>query len=515
MSSHTKRPQSFIQQYIRHTKDAPRHVSLSQTDDGATIAVDSFGKMTTDESTTTATTTTAIPSTSSRPLPSVGPLSQEQIDTYIRDGVLVVDGIFDEETIRQAKCGLKETLWELAEVDTDNLESTGYNLTKLSTTNGSGGVLDVFYPLWKIRVATDPTLLHATQQLWRASWCCEGETKEDLMTTVTNVDDEKERTINMEKSAATEGFFRWHPYGPFDCEKGYIYVDRICYRVPTDLAAKLGEAQSGTCDDTGTGIRSTNDGTTMVDDQQAQPSKNAATKKKKNKKKNKKKQTTRPIQRSLTPHLDCCPDKLFGNELKWRPIQCFVSLTSNTESNTGGFEAAKGFHREFDAWAKTRSPSSITKRVPPKGIRTKLTFPAPCVGAYTHIRPKEDADVMERVQHVPVKAGSVVFWDNRIPHANAYRHDGDEARSVVYCSFLPDVPLNRKYARRQLQKLQRGIHPNDQWINEEGEESDENEKMTSDDDTNRSQLTRKSHGDILIGSLSPLGRKLFGVDNWE
>jgi ectoine hydroxylase-related dioxygenase (phytanoyl-CoA dioxygenase family) len=95
----------------------------------------------------------------------------------------------------------------------------------------------------------------------------------------------------------------------------------------------------------------------------------------------------------------------------------------------------------------------------------KVSFPAPCIGEYTHIRPNEDENVMALIQHIPVGAGSAVFWDNRIPHANAYRNDHGEARAVVYCSFLPDIQLNREYVRRQLYNYQRRIPPNDQWIN--------------------------------------------------
>ena len=71
---------------------------------------------------------------------------------------------------------------------------------------------------------------------------------------------------------------------------------------------------------------------------------------------------------------------------------------------------------------------------------------------------------MDRIRHIPVRAGSAVFWDQRIPHANSYRHDGKEARSVVYCSFLPNVEVNRVYVRKQLEKFRRGILPTDQWI---------------------------------------------------
>ena len=82
----------------------------------------------------------------------------------------------------------------------------------------------------------------------------------------------------------------------------------------------------------------------------------------------------------------------------------------------------------------------------------------------------------------------VVFWDNRIPHANSYRNDppvnsNDDgnncnaasvmdalgtsgSRAVVYCSYLPDVDVNRCFVQRQLEdwKLQRVPRVGDHWI---------------------------------------------------
>ena len=298
----------------------------------------------------------------------------------------------------------------------------------LSSTGGSGGVLDIFYDEWKMKLACDPSLFAITTQLWKAAYCHAGEAQESL-----SKDDQH----------------RWHPFGAIDPSKGYVYIDRIGYRLPTELSTKLGNTINGH-----------------------------------------KKKKLRPLQRSLTPHLDCCPESMYSNISKWRPIQCFVALTDTMQPNTGGFEAAPGFHRTFDDWTKNRQPTTVAQN----GI-TKEVSP-PCVGAYTHIRPQEDADVMKQVTHVSVPAGSVVFWDNRIPHANAYRHDGLSPRVVVYCSLLPDLELNRSYVRKQLQDWTSGVPPRDQWNN-----------IQQDD-----QVLSAGTG---MDSLTPLGRKLMGVDDWE
>ena len=124
---------------------------------------------------------------------------------------------------------------------------------------------------------------------------------------------------------------------------------------------------------------------------------------------------------------------------------------------TGGFECVKGFHLEFDAWAAARAPCAKTGR------------PPPCVGDFTPIRPQEDAAVISRFEPVLYPAGAVVAFDFRTPHANSSEHRGPLPRQVIYGSFLPDVEINRRYARRQRDRyLQGRRQPDDQW-KEEGE----------------------------------------------
>ena len=164
-----------------------------------------------------------------------------------------------------------------------------------------------------------------------------------------------------------------------------------------------------------------------------------------------------------------------------------VSLTDNLEPNTGGFEAVKGFHHEFARWRNSRQPGLV------QTAEGQQEIPPPCLGEYTHIRPKEDSDVFQRVQHIPVRAGDIILWDNRLPHSNAYKHTGSEPRSVIYCSFLPDVVVNRKYVESQLQDYLALRKPGDQWIEESNKAEDEK---------------------VDISSLNELSRHLLGIDPW-
>jgi Uncharacterized protein family UPF0029/Protein of unknown function (DUF1479) len=365
-------------------------------------------------------------------------LSDEQIEEYLTNGVLVVDNLLTPSELERAKDGFRQSLQSRGVYGfSEDDEGSALAFDRLSSTNGSGGVLDIFYDDWKMHgVATHPKLFSITKQLWKASYSHGGTDKDSL---------------------PADRRYQWHPYGEdVDYNKGYVYIDRVGYRLPTALSQAWGD---------------------RIHPEQ-------------------RKKKLRAVQRSLTPHLDCCPDSFFSKHAtKWRPIQCFVSLTDNMGPNTGGFEAAPGFHREFDDWAKQRSPT------PSKGGgQNNAPAVSLCVGEYTHIRPKEDAIVMKRVCHIPVAAGSAVFWDNRIPHANSYRNDSDTARMVVYCSFLPDIALNRHYVANQLHAWRTRQPIKDQW-----------NEIREHEDADASLSHVASHDE---SQFSDLGLTLMGIKEW-
>ena len=55
--------------------------------------------------------------------------------------------------------------------------------------------------------------------------------------------------------------------------------------------------------------------------------------------------------------------------------------------------------------------------------------------------------------------GSLVLWDNRLPHATQDKLAGQDTREVVYCAFLPSVDLNRSYCAKQLALLKANRPP--------------------------------------------------------
>lgn len=328
------------------------------------------------------------------------PVTIEHIECYLRDGFVVIPNVLSPEEVQSARDGLHRMLLDHG-VDAKDLEHTGKALEKMSSTYGSGGVLDMFYFPWKLQLNEHPKVVAALAALWAASYARYDPDSSDSLFA--------------------------HPFGTFDPHRAYMYIDRICYRLPSPLSAALG--------------------------------------------KNKK----TPLQRSLTPHLDCCPPERFQGR-KWRPIQAFVALTDTLLPDEGGLEVCPGMHIGFDQWAASR-PSN------------KDNSPPPCVGQFTPIRPREDADIISRMTHVPCRAGDLVCFDNRLAHANALHNNSSHPREAVYIGLLPAIDLNRRYAEEQLNMFQQGILPNDQWHSSEGKQHCEYE-------------------------FSELGRKLMTLDPW-
>jgi hypothetical protein len=152
---------------------------------------------------------------------------------------------------------------------------------------------------------------------------------------------------------ASETHDLWrHNHGSFDPFQPLAAIDRVCFRLPDTLSLQLGE-------------------------------------------------NAKPLQRHLAPHLDCCPHSDNNESMKWRPIQAFVSLSNTVEDNHGGFECCPNHHTSFGEWAETREWGTKAK----KGGGEE-SVPPPCLGAFSPMRPKEDAAVLIHLSIYPFLSSS-------------------------------------------------------------------------------------------------------------
>ena len=170
-------------------------------------------------------------------------------------------------------------------------------------------------------------------------------------------------------------------------------------------------------------------------------------------------------------------------------LQCLLSLSDTLEPQQGGFECVPGFHREWrEYYSRQRdkmlrakknmkqdyrhplsppasSSSSSSSSSSPRGVDCSEE-PIVCVGDFSPLSSLRDAALLARFTHIPIPAGAAVFWDQRIPHANARENRNAFARCVVYGGFLPRTSLNRRYGREQWRRMKKKEVQVDFWLEE-------------------------------------------------
>ena len=86
-----------------------------------------------------------------------------------------------------------------------------------------GGVLDIFYPEWKMKIATNERLFRMTCQLWKEAYYHNGEElKDDNLSCCKKVYDAGGGDCNGYRDKDEDDSFKWHPFGSFDCNRGYM-----------------------------------------------------------------------------------------------------------------------------------------------------------------------------------------------------------------------------------------------------------------------------------------------------
>lgn len=139
---------------------------------------------------------------------------------------------------------------------------------------------------------------------------------------------------------------------------------------------------------------------------------------------------------------------------------------------------------------KNEHSGKIISKLDDDSVENLIGSEPPCVGQFTPIRMIEDSDIIQRFEHIPCKAGDMVFWDYRIPHSNSYKNESNITREAVYIGLLPNIGLNAEYVKDQLIRYKMGIVPIDQW---------------------------HSHDEPQICNFefSSLGRKMMGIEPWD
>lgn len=149
-------------------------------------------------------------------------------------------------------------------------------------------------------------------------------------------------------------------------------------------------------------------------------------------------------------------------------VQGVLYLTDTTE-DMGAFTCVPGFHRKIEAWLGALPPDANPRKQDLMGLGAKA---------------------------VPGKAGDLIIWHSSLPHAPG-KNRGVHPRVVQYITMYPakekDEELRKYRVKAWLYSLAGGGHSS---------------KML--------ELRKEIEHDLgQTAKLSPLGRKLLGLDKWE
>ena len=122
----------------------------------------------------------------------------------------------------------------------------------------------------------------------------------------------------------------------------------------------------------------------------------------------------------LAMHMDRNPGSPYTGKM-YRPIQSFIALTDHYTSNDGGLQLVTKFHKEYDHYFRNYTGEKV------EGVE----------GDFFRMHGKSYDSLRRRLETICVPAGSIVLWDNRIPHATCDQLLNNDTREVIYFSFLP------------------------------------------------------------------------------
>ena len=129
---------------------------------------------------------------------------------------------------------------------------------------------------------------------------------------------------------------------------------------------------------------------------------------------------------------------------RWRLIQAFVTLTDSYGSDGGGLRVVKGFHKEIDTYFNNnfnKKMDNVSK------------------GEFYRMASNSHISLGKRLEPVMTPRGSLVCWDNRLPHATCAKLGGYDTREVVYVGWMPNVDINKNYAKKQLTNIKNNTPP--------------------------------------------------------
>lgn len=144
-----------------------------------------------------------------------------------------------------------------------------------------------------------------------------------------------------------------------------------------------------------------------------------------------------------------------------------VLVLTDTEENQGGFQCVPELFRRFDEWVKTQPPD----RDPRKPDMTGFT-----------------------VKQIPAQAGDLIIWHRLLAHGNGH-NTSDKPRFAQYITMFPARKDNEEQRQQRVHRWQNRVGPSGSAFPGDPRQWEQRNGKTAE--------------------LTPLGRRLLGLDGWE
>ena len=150
-----------------------------------------------------------------------------------------------------------------------------------------------------------------------------------------------------------------------------------------------------------------------------------------------------------------------------------VLYLDDTAAGEGGFQCLPGVHRWVSEWAQGRADEEIRDQ------RLDLLH----------------ADAMGQAIEVEAKAGDFIIWNSALPHGNS-RNRSNKPRLAQYVRLFPAEPHDAELLEQRVTSWRERTHP-----------AFQNPRAFPGDPRGREQQSPPAE-------LTPLGRRLLGLDDW-
>ena len=136
--------------------------------------------------------------------------------------------------------------------------------------------------------------------------------------------------------------------------------------------------------------------------------------------------TTYGFENVAEGHFDSCKNPLeaqnqpANNGMRMRKLQGILALVDCREED-GGFHAVPGFQNFIQTWTKQNE---------------QLCLDSNQSGDPTTVQIPKDDSIREHIQRMPIRKGSLLIWDSRLPHGN-FPNNSNSMRIVQYLHMAP------------------------------------------------------------------------------